>query len=329
MDKKGSKSDEVSSLLVALLGLSGDARREPVEEMGVRPDLVFLDGNKWYVVEVVNTASVEKLAQLVLYQRLMENSRNTHFVLAAKVIPTSVLEIADKVGVEIVNLPRGISIAQEREAQRAKLTTDKAWRVSSRLLKDKACSIRQIALKEGLSYGWAHAVVKRMLTRGIAVQNGSLVEITDVNALFDAVAWERPLSDLRIGTVKSTIKGSYEAAETLTRTAREWNMPLSFTAYTAASLYVGYGARHDSVYCYVSNKDSFLELKREMGEGKGIEIIYYSADRDVFTKSQNKEGIQVVSPDQTLLDLAGLGYSARDFALEMVKRYASIPEYNE
>ncbi len=329
MDKKVTKSDEISSLLVSLLGLSGDARQEPVEEMGVRPDLVFRDGNKWYVVEVVNTASVEKLAQLVLYQRLMENRRNTHFVLAAKVIPTSVLEIAAKVGVEIVNLPRGIPIAQEREAQRAKLTTEKAWRVPSRLLKDKACSIRQIALKEGLSYGWAHAVVKRMLTRGIAVQKGSLVEITDVNALFDAAAWERPLADLRIGAVKSTIKGSYEAAETLTRTAREWNMPLSFTAYTAASLYVGYGARHDSVYCYVSNKDAFLELKREMGEGKGIEIIYFSADRDVFTKSQNKEGVQVVSPDQTLLDLAGLGYSARDFALEMVKRYANIPEYNE
>ena len=329
MDRKSNKLDEVSALLISLLGLSGKARREPVDVMGIRPDLVFRDGRKWYVVEVVNTASVENLSQLVLYQRLMESRKNTHFVLAAKVIPTSVLDIADKVGVEIVNLPRGIAIAQEREVHRAKLTTEKAWRVSSRLLRDKACSIRQIALKEGLSYGWAHAIVKRMLARGIAVQKGSLVEITDVNALLDAVAWERPLADLRIGTVKSTIKGSYEAAETLTRTAKEWNMPLSFTAYTAASLYVGYGARHDTVYCYVSNRDAYLELKREMGEGKGIDIIYYSADRDVFTRARNKEGIQVASPDQALLDLAGLGYSARDFALEMVKRYASIPENNE
>jgi len=329
MNKKDPKYDEISSLLISLLGLSKKVRPEPMELMGVRPGVVFQDGNRLYVLEVVNTASVENLSRLVLFQRLMDKRRNTHFILAAKVMPTSVLKIADKVGVEIVNLPRGISIAQEREAHRAKLTTEKAWRVSSRLLKEKQCSIRHIALKEGLSYGWAHAVVKRMLTRGIALQKGNLVEIADVNALLDAAAWERPLADLRLGTVKSPIKGSYEAAETLTRTAKEWNMPLSFTAYTAASLYVGYGARHDAVYCYVSNRDAYLELKRELGEGRGIEIIYYSADRDVFTQSRIKEGIQVTSPDQTLLDLAGLGYSARDFALEMVKRYASITEDNE
>jgi hypothetical protein len=329
MEKESNKHDEVSALLISLLGLSKNTRVEPLEEMGVRPDIVFRDGKKWYVVEVANTASIERLSQLVLYQRLMDKRKNIHFILAAKVIPTSVLKIADKVGVRIVNLPRGIPIAREIEVHKAKLTTEKAWRVSSRLLGDKACSIRQIALKEGLSYGWAHAIVKRLLSRGIAVQKGNLVEIADVNALLDAVAWERPLADLRLGTVRSSIKGSYEAAETLTRTAKEWSMPLSFTAYTAASLYVGYGARHDSVYCYVSNRDAFLELKREMGEGKGIEIIYHSADRDVFSQVRDKEGILVVSPEQTLLDLAGLGYSARDFALEMVRRYASITEDNE
>ncbi len=329
MDKKSNELDEVSALLVSILGLSKKARVEPLEEMGVRPKLVFRDGKKRYVVEVTNTASIEKLSQLVLYQRLMDKKKNIHFILAAKVIPTSVLKIADKVGVIIVNLPRGIPIAQEIEVHKAKLTTEKAWKVSSRLLRDKACSIRQIAMKEGLSYGWAHAIVKRMLSRGIAVQKGGFVEISDVNTLLDAVAWERPLADLRLGTVRSSIKGSYEAAETLSRTAKEWSMPLSFTAYTAASLYVGYGARHDSVYCYVSNRDAFLELKREIGEGRGIDIIYYSADRDVFTRARDKEGILVVSPEQTLLDLAGLGYSARDFALEMVKRYASITEDNE
>jgi hypothetical protein len=311
------------------LGLSKKATKITLEDIAVHPDLVLKDTNDLYIVEVVNIASVEKLAYLVLYKQLMEKKKNTHYILAAKVVPTSVYEIAKKVGIEIIDVPRGFSIVSEEKAHRAKLTTEKAWKVSSRLIKDKACSIRQIALKEGLSYGWAHAIVKRMVSRGIASQKGGLVEIIDINALLDAVAWERPLTDLRIGTMTSVLKGSYETAETLTRTAKEWNMPLAFTAYTAASLYIGYGTKHDSVYCYVSNRDAFLELKREIGEGEGTKIFYYSADRDVFTGLINIEGIQVVSPAQTLLDLAGLGYSARDFAIEMVNRYAKISKNNE
>jgi hypothetical protein len=36
------------------------------------------------------------------------------------------------------------------------------------------------------------------------------------------------------------------------------------------------------------------------------------------------QGISVVSPAQTLLDLAGLGYSGRDLTLKMVENFAEL-----
>ncbi len=329
MPEKLTDPHEITKVLFALLHLSDDAVVEMSSISNVQPDMFIRDGGDIYVVEVANTASLQKVAMLTLYQRLLVSEDDTHFVLAAKVVPTSVLDAAEQAGVDIVPLPRDVSVTQEHSVQNARFTTEKAWRVSSRLLKEKTISIRQIALKEGLSYGWTHAVVKKLIARGIVTQRGNRVEITDTNKLLDAAAWERPLDDLRLGVVKTHFSNTYEAAETLTRTAEGWNMPLAFTSYTSASLYIGYGARHDSVYCYVSNKDAFQEMKRENGGGGGIDVVFYSADRDVFTVARSREGILVVSPSQTLLDLSGLGYSARDFAQEIVKRYADITENNE
>jgi hypothetical protein len=321
-------SEDFVPIIIRLLGLSKKAKPEsswePHIPQGMHPDLLIKDGKEKYIVEISNTASLQKLAQLALYQRLLDNRKKINFVLAAKVIPTSIIETAKQVGIRVVTLPRDISIGPDIEKQRAKLTTEKAWKVCVRLIKERGCSIRQIALKEGISYGWTHATVKRLIARGIVKQRGNFVEIHDPNKLMDAVAWERPLKELEIGSFKTPFSTPYEAAETLSRTTKKWEMPIAFTSYTSASLYVGYAARHDSVYCYVLNKEAYLELKREVEDKEGTSVICYTPDRDVFKSAQERKKIMLVSLEQTLLDLAGLGYSARDFALELVKKYADI-----
>jgi len=47
-------------------------------------------------------------------------------------------------------------------------------------------------------------------------------------------------------------------------------------------------------------------------------------DRDVFGDAREKEGVLIVSPSQTLLDIAGLGYSGRDITKAMVEKYATL-----
>ena len=50
----------------------------------------------------------------------------------------------------------------------------------------------------------------------------------------------------------------------------------------------------------------------------------YTTDRDVFSDTKEIESVTVTSPAQTLLDIAGLGYSGLDIAKVMVDNYARI-----
>ncbi|MCX9083247.1 MAG: hypothetical protein OIN87_00415 [Candidatus Methanoperedens sp.] len=80
-------------------------------------------------------------------------------------------------------------------------------------------------------------------------------------------------------------------------------------SYTAAGLYTGYTIRHDAVYLYIDKKEiDFFKNTFRVTEKQGIKARIYTPDRDVFADTREKEGIQIVSPSQELLDLAGFGY---------------------
>lgn len=57
---------------------------------------------------------------------------------------------------------------------------------------------------------------------------------------------------------------------------------------------------------------------------EGIKARIYTPDRELFHNTRDIERVQLVSPAQTLLDLAGLGYSGRDITKAMVEKYASL-----
>jgi len=103
------------------------------------------------------------------------------------------------------------------------------------------------------------------------------------------------------------------------------DMPLGFTSYTAASLYTCYGVRHDAVYLYM--RTEHLGYFRELFESssqKGVLAVIYQPDRKIFQNIQEIEGIRIVSPAQTLLELAGMGYSAMDMTKQMVSYYDTV-----
>jgi len=317
---------ELQEVITSLLDLSGAevVEREPSFGTGIRPDLFITDGQKEIFIEVTNTASVHQLANLALYQGLMAAKENVRYILAAKIIPTNVRNIAERIDIEILVLPHHITIPHGTRVPHGLLTTEKAWRVSSRLFREKRCSIRHISRSEGISYGWAHRTVKRLISRGIVVQNGQVVELLDPNRLLDAIAWERPLNDLQIGECTTSFTETFEAARTISSMFMDDKLKIPFTAYTSASLYVGHGIRHDALYCYVPDKGHMDRMISDLGTGDGIRLIFYLPDRDVLTSAREVNEIIVTSPSQTLLDLAGLGYAARDLGRRMVEEYARL-----
>ena len=329
---------DLFEILRAKLNLSDSAvvKKEPVLEdslshIGV--DMVIEDGNNRFFVEVKSKVSVDTVARLVLMKELLRNKNidisNIFLVIAGKVFPPDVEKLAKQTKIELVAIQHNI----ENEIQKnnnfqsnVKVTSEKSWKVISRLIKEKTTSIRQLSLNNNVSYGWAHATVKSLINQRIAGPvKGNYVSITDTNKLLNGIAWERPFENLLADEITIGYHDSFEAAQELSHILRNKGMRFAFTSYTAGGLYTGYAIRHDTVYLYLEKKDIdfFINTFRDI-EKKGIKARIYAPDRDVFQDAREKEGVLVVSPSQTLLDLAGLGYSGRDITKAMVEKYASI-----
>ncbi len=149
--------------------------------------------------------------------------------------------------------------------------------------------------------------------------------ISDTNKLLNGVAWERPFENLRAEEINIEYDSAIHAANDISRALKRQESKFAFASYTAAGLYTGYAVRHDAIYLYLDKtefglfKDLF-ETRKTIGIKAGI----YTPDRDVFSDKKEIESITVTSPAQTLLDLAGLGYSGLDITKAMVDNYARI-----
>ena len=290
----------------------------------VKADIQIKDKNETYIVEIKHTASLDALSHLLLYQRLIGKTAKT--VIAAKVISDTIHEAAKEIDAEVIQLPHDIVVSQSNVKPRGKITSDKAWKVISHIIREGPCSIRSASKEENVSYAWTHRTVKSLLARGIVKQEGYEVEIADINDLLNAIAWERPLKDLQIDEISTSFESTHELAKTITRSLEDWNQKVVFGVYTAATLQFGYGVRRDAVYCYVSSKDTAEVLRDNYQDAKlkrVVKIIVLQSDRDVFTNAEIIDGVKITPRRQTILDVAGLGYSGRDLLNNMVEQYGT------
>lgn len=313
------------------LGTSATLEEQPMG-VAIRPDIVIVEGNKRFFVEIKTKATPDTVARLALLKELSQKQKKKgiehHFVIASGAITPEVEGIAKQAGVKIVILPHGTVPSARKYEQspgKVKISSEKSWRIVSRLLKEKAASIRQLSLLEKVSYGWAHATVQSLLMQGIVEKKGNYVAISDVDKLLNGLAWERPFENLFAAEIYTGYKDAFRASQELTSMLKGQNLNFAFTSYTAGGLYTGYAARQDAVYLYLEKKDiGFFSGTFADKEHKGIRARIYLPDREIFAHAQEKEGVYIASPSQTLLDLAGLGHSGRDMAKAMADKYASI-----
>lgn len=330
-------NSELFEILCAKLNLSNNAivKEEFVFNDAlshIRIDMVIEDGNKKFFVEVKSRASIDTVARLVLLKELFRNQvadlSNIFFVIAGKVFPSDVEKIAYQTNIKLVTIPRNIEHPTQKYdsiPDNIKVTSEKSWKVISRLLKEKMTSIRQLSIREKVSYGWAHATVKSLINHGIVTKKGNYVSVSDTNKLLNGVAWERPFENLYAGEITIEYHDAFKAAQELSNILKNKGIKFAFTSYTSGGLYTGYAIRHDTVYLYLEkNELNFFINTFKEEEKQGIKVRIYIPDRDIFNDIREKEGVRVVSPSQTLLDLAGLGYSGRDITKAMVEKYASI-----
>ncbi len=323
-------------IIRANLNLSDSAIviKEPVLKNAWSPievDLVIEDNTNKYFIEIKSKVRVDSIARLVLLKELLQKQEKDTskiiLVVASKIIPPIVEEIAEQIGIKLVPIPHNIGITMHQYdyfPNKIKITSEKSWKIITRLLKEKMTSIRQLSLLEKVSYGWAYATVQSLISQGIVSKKGNYVGVSDINKLLNGVGWERPFENLFVGEINIEYDDAFKAAQNLTYMLKNKGIKFAFTSYTAGGLYTGYVIRHDSVYLYLEKKEIDFFMKTFKADKQGIKARIYAPDRDVFYDTREKESVQVVSPGQTLLDLAGLGYSGRDITKSLVDKYASI-----
>lgn len=297
----------------------------------IRFDLIIESGSKTYIVELKRIVHLEALSQLGLLKLLMNaNNVSTHnieFVIAGKRITAEAAEAAKKTGIRFIKLPANINLEEAHGKPSnapVKLTSPKSWQVISCLLKSKETSIRQLAIKSNVSYGWTHATVRSLASKGIVSDAGGHVKITDINKLLNGIAWERPSERLFSREIRIAANSPIALAQEICLVCDDQQIPCAFTSFTAGEIYTGYSARHDSAYLYLERKniDELMGMFDVRDEG-GIAVRIYVPDRDVFKdrRTFSVKGVWLVAPAQALLDCAGLGYAGRDLTLKLVEIY--------
>jgi hypothetical protein len=332
-------SKEITEYIRNQLGLPPEAEKNVdtinlyhtlLVALPLRPDLVVQDGGQVYVVEIKGAVvTIDTIARMQLLRHLLlkKTDRQIQLVLAAKTINLREEDLARDLGIRFIKLPWAISTPKGKDytSTKIRITSAKSWKIVSRLLWEKSTSIRQLALREKVSYAWAHKVIEVLLEQNVVKKEEGYVTIADVNNLLNGIAWERPLKNLQAEEIPIRFASSHGAAQEITRNLKGEDIPFAFNSFTAGGLYTGYAFRQDAVYLYIEKKqiDRFRE---QFGDNNtsGVRAVLYVPDRDVFPDVRELESVVVTSPSQTLLDLAGLGYSAMDLTKVMAEKYASL-----
>jgi len=335
MDKKieDERVEEIIEILRVKLNLSSDASITREQNLladarypPFRTDLLIEDRDKIYFVEITTRASIHTIARVNLLKDILNEQKGKKYypVIACKILLPREEKLAKDVNITLVQIPRTISVPDHAvSSKRIGITSEKSWRVISRLLKEKTTSIRQLALKENVSYGWAHETIQNSIRQGIVTKKGNYVSISDINKLLNGIAWERPFENLRAAEVTIEYDNAFRAAQDISHSLKNQDIKVAFTSYTAGGLYTGYAVRHDAFYLYLEKNDINLFKELFGTEKTGIKAFLFVPDRDVFSDVRELESVVITSPAQTLLDLAGLGYSGLDIAKAMVDNYAS------
>lgn len=338
MNSISSIDSELIELLRTELGFSSNASIRQESALGdkypIRFDLVIEDDNKIYVVELKRVVRFESLSQMGFLKLLLSardvETGDIEFIIAGKRITSEALEAAKKIGIRFIKLTASTDLKEARDkpgVAALKLTSPKSWQVISSLLKIKEASIRQLSIKSGVSYGWTHATIKALASKGIVSDAGGYIKIADINKLLNGIAWERPFERLFSQEIRISAHSPLGLAQEISSVCNDQQMPCAFTSFTAGEIYTGYSARHDTAYLYLE-KGSIAQLAEmfDLPAAGGIAVRIYTPDCDVFKDRRilSAEGVWLVSPAQALLDCAGQGYSGRDITQKLVEIYGQL-----
>lgn len=280
-------------------------------------------GHRYLIEATWGVARWEHVSQLSFAVQLLSvgaESRNEKVtgILVASAIPDEVREAVESSNLDLKTMtaPAELLGHVDHAREPVLLTKPKSWAVVIGLLQKGAWpNIRALATATSTSKSWTQVVVSDLAGRGVVEQRRGHIALADLGRLMDRVASERPLRRLMSAEVATGI-GSWEELQHFM--AQQWSPTIAqmerpgFWACgpTAAMAYTNYMARHDRFHAYTESPDAVKAVFKD--RRGGIPIALYKPDRPMGQGATTWNDIHVTSLHQTILDMMGAGYSARD-----------------
>lgn len=202
-----------------------------------------------------------------------------------------------------------------------KITSPASWKVICYFLKNDESTINRASVVTGVSYPWTRSVVRKLIDLGAFEEKSKGVKVSSLDELFKHVAWERPINSLKCLEFRSRYEDEREALHELYSNVEGIIPHSSCALFTAADMYLEGAATGGCIQLY-ADQSSALMVKSLMGEGDGVSFQIYDPDRE-FDEVYEIDDIRAVSPEQTILDLAGLGSAGADSAKVLTDWYKS------
>jgi len=285
-------------------------------------DLILEHDKAVYVIGIKLTrATMQTVFKLVLFGKTVAQrytGEKVYLKLYAPSIAADAKEAFFKAGGSFQKL----APSRRGASESVKITSPGSWKVACYFLKTEA-SVNQASVSTGVSYPWTRSVVKKLVELGALKESGRKVVLADLDALFKAVAWERPINSLKGLGFRSAFEDEQEALRELYANIEGIVPKSACTLFTAADLYLEGTPSGGCIQLY-ADENAARVVKSLMGEGNGVSFQIYNPDRDLDADTYSIDDVRVVSLEQAILDLAGLGSAGADAAKVLVKKYQSM-----
>ncbi|WP_048198530.1 hypothetical protein [Methanocella arvoryzae] len=281
----------------------------------------------YFVGIKLTRANMQTAAKLSLYAKTIGQrfqGKKVAIKLFAPAITTDAKAALIKAGWTFQKLPTGKPRGAPSDA--VKITSPGSWKVVCYFLRNEEATMNKASVDTGVSYPWARAVIKKLVEIGAFKEEGRKVSLASLDRLFEYVVWERPINSLRSLEFCSAYEDEQEALHELYSNVSGIIPSSACALFTASDLYLEGVASGGCIQLY-ADENAALVVKSLLGEGCGVSFQIYSPDREMEDIHLIND-IRVVSPEQTILDLAGLGPYGAASAKVIVDYYRKISRQN-
>jgi len=198
------------------------------------------------------------------------------------------------------------------------LSSSQSYKVVKYLLEHPSTTQSKIAVETHVSIGLVNHVLKSLLEIGVCQRiNWKRIDVIDPLRLLETLSWSRVLQRLVKSTTRLQLSEVPKAERGIDEVCKAHGIDYALTTFSSLNHYQPYYITYPVIHTYTFEAN---RLKSLLPQGRGaVAVELLKPDLDVIMKDVRElEGLRLVSPIQTVIDLFCFGEGGRNGAMKLL-----------